>query len=189
MNKQELMMKAVCDLRGDLDNNETNCSSKEKHLWFNFLTKEYITSKRSVLFEGPFTYIGLVEKFNNLVAEPSRAEWIPEKVRKPTYTKQMQESGQAPLIGMKVLYPSGSGELALGADNNGICIIIESGVYKRVSMASLMPILTPEQKAAKEREDAVNKIMECNFLRTCNHQTTKDIVRSLYDAGLLKTEV
>lgn len=41
-------------------------------------------------------------------------------------------------IGSLVRYPSGSGELALAKDASGICIVIESGVYKRVDYSSLM---------------------------------------------------
>ena len=47
-----------------------------------------------------------VEEFNQCVAEMSKAKWIPEKVSKPTYTKAMQEEGERPPIGVRVMIDS-----------------------------------------------------------------------------------
>lgn len=78
---------------------------------------------------------------------------------KPVFTQEMVDLGQAPLIGMMVKFPTGEGEIALGADNDGVCIVIDGGIYKRVAFNAIKPIdtRTPKQKAIDDLADIIGR--------------------------------
>ncbi len=97
-------------------------------------------------------YVDGSEKPSNTLGYCANKAILPEMTLKPVFTQSMAEAGESPRVGMMVKYPIGEGELALGADSDGVCIVIESGIYKRVRSIDLKPIdtRTPKQKAVDE---------------------------------------
>jgi hypothetical protein len=223
MNKQELMMKAVCDLKDDIYYINCEVSPTEIYL-FSFAgdsKAKYITSDRKQA-DDRYCLVCTVEEFNNLVSELSRAEWIPEKVNfnkgdfplesitvsrsgcelipKKDVVKQKRQISN--LEKMQYMYDWQAGDMCIykGIESLFIayhptapCAVIEnseSGIFTAM-IDKLSKPLTQEQKAAKEREEAIGKIAV--YIYKCDIDDVNcddiDVIAKMYDAGLLKTEV
>lgn len=56
---------------------------------------------------------------------------IRELTKKPVFTQAMADAGELPPIGAEVSYPSGKGNFVIGCDTDGVCIVMEDGLYKK----------------------------------------------------------
>jgi hypothetical protein len=197
MNKQEIMMKAVCDLKGDLNNCDYEVLPREAYI-FSFIDDsktKYIT-RYNCNADDCYRLVCTIEEFDNLVDELSRAEWIPEKVE----TQQKRQISN--LEKMQYMYDWQAGDMCIykGIESlfiayhpNDPCAVIEhseSGIFTAM-IDELSKPLTAEQKAAKERDEAIDKMSK--FLLNSNGamcgSLAGKIAAQIYDAGLLKTEV
>lgn len=105
-----------------------------------------------------------------------------DSMEKPTQSPSDEWVDGLPPVGAECKYPSGGcGIVKLPPDKNGIIIVEQDGVYKRVSAKSVRPIKSKEEK---HREELIDKAVDVIY--TAQQGEEYDIAGKLYDAGLLQ---
>lgn len=114
---------------------------------------------------------------DRIYAAPQPVEWDGKGLPPVGTYVEVHRKGRNPGEGMVVAEHMGEPVVWLGNKD-----------YARMSVDWLRPILTPEQRAAKERDEAVAAMLDSSGLGAYDNVTVQQVCEALHAAGWRKTE-
>ena len=81
--------------------------------------------------------------------------------RAPVWTREDQEAGRMPEVGVTVIAIEYEEECKVAAiNNNAVCVVFDDGEFITLHVSGISPIEKPEERAKREREEWVNHAYE-----------------------------
>ena len=106
-------------------------------------------------------------------------------IKTPVWTMADKEDGRLPEVGCEVILRT-SGELATvnAVHKNMVCLTFSDGSFSPFNVERIDPIETPEEKAARLREEWKNNAIEIHHGKRRKMSTSTFLLDDIYDALL-----